>query len=134
MDFRDVISGDVTVIELIEDALARVVAQDGVAYEPGVGCVYRASNGCRCIAGHMIPDDVFFGDLEGKSIVDAYQLTRMPPIPIKDIGIAWSAQSAHDRNVRSYLRHGSIKRFRDELTQEIQGLIGQFISHEGSLS
>lgn len=54
------------------DAVARgILAQGKPAYDRStLDCHYRSEDGCKCAAGHLIPDDLFDPDMEGHVIHD----------------------------------------------------------------
>ena len=65
----------------------------------GVGCLYRGPNGMKCAAGHLIPDEMYYPEMEGEHIL--FLLGMKPGIfgePITQ-GVAsfvYNMQQAHD--------------------------------------
>lgn len=48
---------------IFDDAVSGIRKQGKRAIAHG-GCVYRASDGCKCAVGHLIPNDKYYSELE----------------------------------------------------------------------
>lgn len=46
-----------TLQEAFDIMVTRTYAQGRQSYEPGVGCVYRGSDGLKCAVGHLLTDE-----------------------------------------------------------------------------
>jgi len=68
---------------------------------PFFTCLYRSPDGCKCAAGHLIPDELYVPEMEGKAIYTLMLgLTGLEPLQIEDIKnnliLVECLQRAHD--------------------------------------
>jgi hypothetical protein len=52
----------------IFDTVVRALGIQGKPAMDGIKCAYRAPDGSKCAAGHLIPDDVYQPEMEGTHI------------------------------------------------------------------
>lgn len=56
--------------QLMKTAIRKVIAQGKRSYIKGY-CLYRGPEGTKCAIGHLIPDELYTRDIEGKNIYAA---------------------------------------------------------------
>lgn len=81
----------------IFDTVVRALGKQGKpALDERGKCLYRAPDGSKCAAGHLIPDDVYKRSMEfqtiRKVIADTPELKHLAP----NSNILMDLQSAHD--------------------------------------
>lgn len=60
-----------TLQETYDQAARAIYDQGQQALSYGTGyCAYRTESGLKCAAGHLIPDEKYYSELEGNSIYD----------------------------------------------------------------
>jgi hypothetical protein len=60
----------------IFDQVARAIIAQGKPSVDNTQCLYRAPDGCKCAAGHLIPDDEYDPDMEN---IQASWVAGRPP-------------------------------------------------------
>lgn len=88
---------------------------------PGGGksiiCAYRGDNGCKCFAGHLIPDDRYSPKLENYSMAKSIARDMLDPElcgksqTIDDINFLSLGQKAHDYSSTPKLMESALRRF-----------------------
>ncbi len=66
-------------------------------------CVYRTTDGCKCAAGHLIPDDRYEPSMEGLGVCD-FEKGGSDPTPLElllkelgyDLDLVADLQACHD--------------------------------------
>jgi hypothetical protein len=86
--------------ELFDFVLAAIRKQ-GRPSMNGAHCMYRAADGARCAAGHLIPDDLYDPEMEGKPI-GIVMVARPGVIACEDVPFLGELQGAHDHAGRAY--------------------------------
>ena len=71
-----------------------IIAQGGFAVR-GESCRYRMSDGKKCAAGQLIPDEHYDPKIEG------YAIDRAPGIDLRPADLIMELQDAHDFNASS---------------------------------
>lgn len=56
-----------TDVELVNFVFDKLIAQGGCSSNSLTGCLYRGPDGRKCAAGHLIPDEDYRTEFEGKS-------------------------------------------------------------------
>jgi hypothetical protein len=59
-------------------------------------CAYRASDGCKCAAGALIPDDLYDPEFEGHGADSNFLVKRMPPWWRENLMLIRDLQVVHD--------------------------------------
>lgn len=59
-------------------------------------CAYRGVDGRKCAIGHLIPDEKYFPDLEGKCVSDGNVLLTLPLAYQCHLALLELLQDAHD--------------------------------------
>jgi hypothetical protein len=80
--------------EIFDIVYKGIIAQGGFSLTDG-GCVYRAPNGRKCAAGHLLPDEAYHPGLEGMSWASVVR--RHPSLAaIGSVDFVMHLQSIHD--------------------------------------
>ncbi|QBQ74785.1 hypothetical protein BcepSauron_405 [Burkholderia phage BcepSauron] len=90
--------------QILFDHLALAILEQGrpstiTKMDGGWGCMYRGDNGCKCVVGHAIPDDLYDRSLEGNRI-DAILLTEYQNPAFSE----WQAQLQPHRQMLSSMQ------------------------------
>lgn len=81
--------------EAFDKAVAGLAAQGFTRSVHLGGCQYRGPNGKKCALGHLIPDELYDPDMEGKLADHDRMRASLQIIGIDDT-LACSLQDAHD--------------------------------------
>lgn len=87
-----------TAQEVFDIVAKHLLTQNAVSREIGGPCLYRSSNGQKCAAGCLIPDDKYSAYFEGSNWCD---LVNHHSFPDNHLNLISSLQSIHDRHETS---------------------------------
>jgi len=90
-----------TLQEIVDIVYKGAAAQKWYKSSRGGQCAYRGRNGCKCHAGHLIPDDKYDPSMEGKGassrqVSEALGLSRVDSEHLKAIHLISDLQNDHD--------------------------------------
>lgn len=77
-------------------AVLGVLAQGGPAVAHNGACLYRACDGKKCAFGHLIPDDEYVPQMEGRGAVSEKFDSFFEAHTDYDRGLIIDLQNAHD--------------------------------------
>lgn len=88
-------------LEIFEEAINKTVEQGCVSYRAGM-CAYRGNDGNKCAVGHLIKDEHYTDELEGKKashclIVEALELSLGILLTEADLYYLDGLQYCHDQ-------------------------------------
>lgn len=85
--------------EIFDKVYSALINQGEPSVNGGV-CAYRGANGTKCAIGHMIPDDLYDPEFEGKTIHGMYNATLESIFQVDNINpyltFLSDLQRAHD--------------------------------------
>ena len=77
------------------DFVMRSMIEQGRPSMGALGCRYRGKGGTKCAAGFFIPDELYSGGLEGKSLRDV-SVQQLKCFDGKSLTLLRAMQQAHD--------------------------------------
>lgn len=82
----------------IFDTVVLALKKQGKPSVDSGACVYRATDGSKCAAGHLLPDEYYDSDMEAKDWVDVVNKfgNDLPKFLVEEKYIISSLQKAHD--------------------------------------
>ena len=96
-------------IDKINEAVLAVIKQGRASVhldsDGEISCAYRGNNGCKCMIGQLIPDDIYTAEAEGYNVPWLFGHGRFNEIAsylsgIADSQLLQSLQRAHDSSSR----------------------------------
>jgi hypothetical protein len=88
--------------EAFDKAVRGIILQGGPSIA-GVDCLYRGPDGRKCAIGHLIPDDVYDPEMEGRGITTTATTSRIRKFlvsqgwdSVEDIYFLLGLQEIHD--------------------------------------
>lgn len=100
---------------LMKTAIRKVIAQGKRSFSQGY-CLYRGPDGTKCALGHLIPDELYTRDIEGKNIYAALNAIglQLPLKAVRELGIL---QRCHDKSSVPFVNE-FIARVKNNLPKE----------------
>jgi hypothetical protein len=94
----------VTRQETFEKVVKAVIAQGRpsatIRADNSVRCLYRGPDGCKCAAGHLIPDEDFKPAMEGCSATNSIHIKEVLKRDGHNADLVFELQNAHDSAAR----------------------------------
>jgi hypothetical protein len=92
--------------EIFNKVLDALRKQGHASINKNGSCMYRAENGDRCAVGHLISDEAYSPELEGRrastSPVQSALASSGVPTDFDTIKLLMELQFAHDRSLKEY--------------------------------
>lgn len=107
------------------EAVLKVIEQGGASIAENSTCLYRGSEGKRCVVGWMIPDEHYDASMEGKSAGQPVIRNVLGLEGESEIRFAGTLQRAHDKAGIEVLRgHGLdfVEEFKANIKHNVLGL------------
>jgi hypothetical protein len=80
----------------IFDTVVRALGIQGKPSMQGSHCMYRAADGSKCAAGHLIPDEAYKTSMEHKVVSQISDAPGMPAFFKQQTAFIRELQKAHD--------------------------------------